>query len=333
MAATACIAILSYWGETCSPGIFRLICRRFIKSCASMIGRFAPSPTGPLHFGSLLAALASYCEAKSQGGRWLVRMEDLDKSREMAGAADHILSTLESFGFEWDGEVVYQSQRSSLYQDALSQLQAKSLIYNCDCSRKEIADSYHQRHAHHGVDGLVYPGTCRHKPAVKNPHASRVIVNGEPITLTDAIQGKLQQNLANDLGDFVLKRADGFYAYQLAVVVDDFEQGITHILRGADLLDSTPRQIYLQQLLNYPTPQYAHIPVASNAAGEKLSKQTLAQAIDDSQASSLLTKALSFLGQHIPIDLSEYSANDILQWAKQHWDITKVAQQRSIVLS
>lgn len=333
MAATACIAILSYWGEICSPGIFRLICRRFIKSCASMTGRFAPSPTGPLHFGSLLAALASYCEAKSQGGRWLVRMEDLDKPREMAGAADHILRTLESFGFGWDGEVVYQSQRSSLYQDALSELQAKTLIYNCDCSRKEIADSYHQRPAHQGIDGLVYPGTCRHKVAVKSPHASRVIVNGEPITLTDAIQGELQQNLANDLGDFVLKRADGFYAYQLAVVVDDFEQGITHILRGADLLDSTPRQIYLQQLLDYPTPQYAHIPVASNAAGEKLSKQTLAPAIDVAQASILLTKALSFLGQHIPIDLSEYSANDILQWAKQHWDITKVAQQRSIVLS
>ena len=298
-----------------------------------MIGRFAPSPTGPLHFGSLLAALASYCEAKSQGGRWLVRMEDLDKPREMAGAADHILRTLESFGFGWDGEVVYQSQRSSLYQEALSELQAKSLIYNCDCSRKEIADSHHQRPAHHGIDGLVYPGTCRHKGAVKNPHANRVIVNGEPITLTDAIQGKLQQNLANDLGDFVLKRADGFYAYQLAVVVDDVEQGITHILRGADLLDSTPRQIYLQQLLEYPTPQYAHIPVACNAAGEKLSKQTLATAIDVAQASILLTKALTFLGQHIPKDLSEYNANDILQWAKQHWDITKVAQQRSIVLS
>jgi len=298
-----------------------------------MIGRFAPSPTGPLHFGSLLAALASYCEAKSQGGRWLVRMEDLDKSREMAGAADHILRTLESFGFGWDEEVVYQSQRSSLYQDALSELQAKSLIYNCDCSRKEIADSYHQRPAHQGIDGLVYPGTCRQKGAAKSPHASRVIVNGEPITLTDAIQGKLQQNLANDLGDFVLKRADGFYAYQLAVVVDDFEQGITHILRGADLLDSTPRQIYLQQLLEHPTPQYAHIPVACNAAGEKLSKQTLATAIDVAQASILLTKALTFLGQHIPKDLSEYNANDILQWAKQHWDITKVAQQRSIVLS
>jgi glutamyl-Q tRNA(Asp) synthetase len=251
----------------------------------------------------------------------------------MAGAANHILRTLENFGFEWDGEVIYQSQRSHLYQDALNLLQAKSLTYNCDCSRKEIADSYNQRPAQHGIDGLVYPGTCRHKTAFKTPHASRIIVNHEPITFTDAIQGKLEQNLAKDLGDFVLKRADGFYAYQLAVVVDDFEQGITHILRGADLLDSTPRQIYLQQLLNYPTPQYAHIPVASNAAHEKLSKQTLAQAVDATQASSLLKKALSFLGQQTPKDLSEHSANDILQWAKQHWDITKVAQQRSIVLS
>ena len=298
-----------------------------------MIGRFAPSPTGPLHFGSLLAALASYCQAKSEGGRWLVRMEDLDKPREMTGAANHILRTLELFGFEWDGEVIYQSQRSSLYQEALYQLQTKLLVYNCDCSRKEIADSYHQKPAQFGIDGLIYPGTCRHKIAVKTHYASRVIVNGHIIAFNDAIQGSIQQNLVQDVGDFVLKRADGLYAYQLAVVVDDLEQGITHILRGADLLDSTPRQIYLQQLLGYPTPQYAHIPVASNTAHEKLSKQTLAPAIDSAQASTLLTQALNFLGQQAPKDLSNHSANDILRWAKQHWDITKVAQQRSIVLS
>lgn len=291
-----------------------------------MIGRFAPSPTGPLHFGSLLAALASYCETKTQGGKWLVRLEDLDKPREMPGAADHILQTLETFGFEWDGEVVYQSQRSSLYQDALSQIQTKSLIYNCDCSRKEIADSAQQ-----GIDGLIYPGTCRKKTTVRSPHASRVIVNHEPIAFTDAIQGNLQQNLVRDVGDFVLKRADGLYAYQLAVVVDDFEQDITHIVRGADLLDSTPRQIYLQQLLGYPTPQYAHIPVASNSAGEKLSKQTLAPAINSAQASKLLTQALNFLAQHPPEDLSEHKPSDILQWAKQHWDISKVPSERSIV--
>ncbi len=295
-----------------------------------MIGRFAPSPTGPLHFGSLLAALASYLETKTKGGKWLVRMEDLDKPREMAGAASKILHTLEAFEFEWDGEVVYQSQRSVLYQDALNQLNTKSLIYGCDCSRKEIADSYNQRPAQHGIDGLIYPGTCRHKAKVKLPHASRVVVDSNPIAFTDAIQGNIQQNLAHDIGDFVLKRADGLYAYQLAVVVDDFVQEITHIVRGADLLDSTPRQIYLQQNLNYPTPQYAHIPAASNTAGEKLSKQTLAPAINAAQASTLLIHALSFLGQQPPKDLSANSIDDIWQWAKQHWDIKKVPSHSSI---
>lgn len=296
-----------------------------------MIGRFAPSPTGPLHFGSLLAALASYCEAKTQGGKWLVRMEDLDKPREMPGAANNILQTLQAFGFEWDGEVVYQSQRSALYQEALNQLKAKSLIYQCDCSRREIADSYNQKPAQHGIDGLIYPGTCRHKTMVKTPHASRVIVDSRPIAFEDAIQGQIEQNLAHDIGDFVLKRADALYAYQLAVVVDDGEQGITHIVRGADLLDSTPRQIYLQQLLNYPTPQYAHTPVASNALGEKLSKQTLAPAIDATQASTWLTQALNFLGQQAPRELAAHSTSDIWQWAQQHWDINKIPNQRSIV--
>lgn len=291
-----------------------------------MIGRFAPSPTGPLHFGSLLAALASYLEAKTKSGLWLVRMEDLDKPREMPGAADHILHTLEAFGFEWDGEVVYQSQRSTLYQEALSQLKAKSLVYQCDCSRREIADS-----AQHGIDGLVYPGICRHKVSVKTPHASRIMVNSTPIAFDDAIQGQIEQNLAHDIGDFVLKRADGLYAYQLAVVVDDVEQKITHIVRGADLLDSTPRQIYVQQLLNYPTPQYAHIPVASNVLGEKLSKQTLAPAIDATQASIWLTQALNFLGQQAPRELAAHSTSDVWQWAQQHWDINKIPHQRSIV--
>ena len=293
-----------------------------------MTGRFAPSPTGPLHFGSLIAALASYCEAKTQGGKWLVRMEDLDKPREVAGAADHILKTLETFGFEWDGEVIYQSHRNPLYQEALNQLQAASLIYKCDCSRKEIADS-----AEHGIDGLIYPGICRHKEALRTPSASRVIVDAKPILFTDAIQGSIEQTLGQDVGDFVLKRADGLYAYQLAVVVDDFEQGVTHILRGADLLNSSPRQIYLQQLLRYPTPEYAHIPIANNANNEKLSKQTLAPAIDGSQASTLLKQALAFLGQDPPMDLVQCNPTEILQWAKQHWDIKKIPHQLSIVLS
>jgi glutamyl-Q tRNA(Asp) synthetase len=296
-----------------------------------MIGRFAPSPTGPLHFGSLLAALASYLEAKTQDGLWLVRMEDLDKPREVAGAANHILNTLEKFGLEWDGEVVYQSQRSELYQEALNQIKAKSLIYQCSCSRKEIADSYNQKPAQHGIDGLIYPGTCRDKSSTFKPYAERIKVKDQNISFNDAIQGKIDQNLANQIGDFVLKRADGLFAYQLAVVVDDYLQGVTHVVRGADLLDSTPRQIYLQQVLGYSTPKYAHIPVASNQAGEKLSKQTLATPIDANNAPNLLINALDFLGQTPPRDLSNYKAQEILAWAMQHWALDKIPKQRSII--
>lgn len=296
-----------------------------------MIGRFAPSPTGPLHFGSLLAALASYLEAKTQDGLWLVRMEDLDKPREVAGAANHILNTLEKFGLEWDGEVVYQSQRSALYQEALNQIKAKSLIYQCSCSRKEIADSYNQKPAEHGIDGLIYPGTCRDKSSTFKPYAERIKVKDQNISFNDAIQGKIDQNLANQIGDFVLKRADGLFAYQLAVVVDDYLQGVTHVVRGADLLDSTPRQIYLQQVLGYSTPKYAHIPVASNQAGEKLSKQTLATPIDANNAPNLLINALDFLGQTPPQDLSNYKAQEILAWAMQHWALDKIPKQRSII--
>ena len=296
-----------------------------------MIGRFAPSPTGPLHFGSLLAALASYLEAKTQDGLWLVRMEDLDKPREVAGAANHILNTLEKFGLEWDGEVVYQSQRSELYQEALNQIKAQSLIYQCSCSRKEIADSYNQKPAEHGIDGLIYPGTCRDKSSTFKPYAERIKVKDQNISFNDAIQGKIDQNLANQIGDFVLKRADGLFAYQLAVVVDDHLQGVTHIVRGADLLDSTPRQIYLQQVLGYSTPKYAHIPVASNQAGEKLSKQTLATPIDANNAPNLLINALDFLGQTPPQDLSNYKAQEILAWAMQHWALDKIPKQRSII--
>lgn len=291
-----------------------------------MIGRFAPSPTGPLHFGSLLAALASYLEAKNKQGQWLVRMEDLDKPREVKGAASHILKILEQFGFEWDGEVIYQSQRSDLYQDALSQLEKQSLIYRCQCSRKEIADSAIQ-----GIDGLIYPGTCRQAQVTQMPYASRIKVNDSPITFNDHIQGLITQHLATQVGDFVLKRADGLFAYQLAVVVDDFQQGVTDIVRGADLLDSTPRQIYLQRQLGISTPHYAHIPVASNTAGEKLSKQTLAPAIEAKDASAWLIKALAFLGQNPPFELITNTPSEILSWAKQHWQLEKIPKQRTII--
>ena len=208
-------------------------------------GRFAPSPTGPLHFGSLIAAVASYLEAKTCKGQWLLRMEDLDRPREMPGAADVILRTLQAFGFEWDGPVLYQSRRDEAYAAALEKLRQAGFIYGCACTRREIADS-----AIDGIDGPVYPGTCRGGlPSGKSPRAWRMVTEDRNIAFDDAIQGRLSQNLQRDIGDFVLKRADGLYAYQLAVVVDDAEQGITHVVRGADLLDSTSRQIYLQQML------------------------------------------------------------------------------------
>lgn len=285
------------------------------------IGRFAPSPTGHLHIGSLLTAVASYADARAHKGKWLVRMEDLDPPREMAGAASHILKTLEHFGFEWDGEILYQSHRNNAYQTAFEQLQQQRLIYPCYCSRK----AWHEQ-ATIGVDGYVYNGHCRHhntKQPNKTP-AWRVIVPNENITFHDAIVGSYTQNLAKDIGDFVLKRADNFWAYQLAVVVDDHAQGITHIVRGQDLLVSTPRQILLQRYLNYPTPQYAHLPLLVNHLGQKWSKQTLAPALDDAQREPLLRQVLGYLNLPPAPDVDK--PQDLLQWAVQHWQLGNVPQ-------
>ena len=237
------------------------------------IGRFAPSPTGLLHIGSLLTALASYADARANRGKWLVRMEDLDPPREMPGAAAHILHTLEAFGFEWDGEVVWQSRRHSLYRDALGRLKEKGLLYPCYCSRKDW-----QAAAAQGADGFVYNGRCRRpedRPHTDKPPAWRIRVNDETIGFDDGIVGHYAQNLARDIGDFVLLRADGFWAYQLAVVADDADQGITHIVRGQDLLVSTPRQIYLQRCLGFATPHYAHLPLLVNKHGQKWSSRRL----------------------------------------------------------
>lgn len=290
------------------------------------IGRFAPSPTGPLHFGSLVAAVASYLEAKRAGGKWLVRMEDLDGPREMPGAADDILRTLQAFGLHWDDSVVYQSQRLAHYAEALDQLQQRDLVYPCACSRKEIADS-----AMSGIDGLVYPGTCRDGlPAGRQPRAWRIRVEDTEIGFRDRIQGLLSQNLARDIGDFVLKRADGFFAYQLAVVVDDGLQGVTDIVRGADLLDSTPRQIYLQQLLGLPPTSYTHVPVAANQRGEKLSKQTLARPLDPHQPQQQLWQALDYLRQNPWPELSQASLGTLWSWALTHWQVSRIPSQRGI---
>ncbi|MBI3899126.1 MAG: tRNA glutamyl-Q(34) synthetase GluQRS [Gammaproteobacteria bacterium] len=278
-------------------------------------GRFAPSPTGPLHFGSLVAAVGSFLEARHRHGEWLVRMEDLDRPREVAGAADTILHTLDGFGLHWDGEVIYQSRRDSAYRQAFAALEAAGAVYPCACSRREIADS-----ALPGADGPVYPGTCRAGLAAGRPvRAWRVRVEDALIDFVDGVQGRMQSPLDDDVGDFVALRADGLFAYQLAVVVDDAAQGITEVIRGADLLASTARQIYLQRLLGVATPAYAHLPVAVNVRGEKLSKQTGAIALDVADRATLLWQALDFLGQHPPSELRHESLEAVHVWARQHW--------------
>lgn len=292
------------------------------------VGRFAPSPTGPLHFGSLVAAVASYCDARANGGQWLLRMEDLDKPREVQDAADGILRTLETFGFAWDAKIIYQSQRTELYESALQTLKAKRLVYPCTCSRKEIADSAIAS----GIEGVIYPKTCLNHALKTNIHAAyRALTLDENIVFLDGIQGEIVQNLARDVGDFILKRADGLFAYQLAAVVDDAAQGVTHVVRGADLLDSTPRQIYLQRLLGYATPHYAHVPVASNAAGEKLSKQTLAKPIDMRPPEHALFDALGFLGQQPPAEIKNATLDEVWQWAMTNWRISNIPKQRAII--
>lgn len=288
------------------------------------VGRFAPSPTGLLHIGSLLTALASYADARAHGGKWLVRMEDLDPPREMVGAAEHILRTLEAFGFEWDGEVAYQSRRHHLYEDALGRLKDKGLVYPCYCSRKDW-----QAAAGMGADGFVYNGRCRvpeHRPSENGkPPAWRIRVPDEVIGFDDAIVGHYAQNLASDIGDFVLLRADGFWAYQLAVVVDNAEQGITHIVRGQDLLVSTPRQIFLQSSLGFMQTSYAHLPLLVNQSGQKWSKQTLAPALDDSQAELLLRQVSAYL--NLPPAPQIDRPRDLLDWAVLHWQISRVPKQ------
>jgi glutamyl-Q tRNA(Asp) synthetase len=246
-----------------------------------------------LHFGSLVAALASYLDAKAARGEWRVRIEDLDAPRAQAGAAEEILRTLERLGLEWDGPVLRQSTRLDRYRDVLDDLARRGFAYDCGCSRREIEDSAL------GLDGgLVYPGTCRHGLAPgRKARALRLRTHDTPIGFDDALQGRIEQRLETAVGDFVLRRADGIVAYQLAVVVDDMDQGISHVVRGADLLESTPRQLHLQRLLGAPEPRYAHVPLAVNAQGEKLSKQTGARPLDLADPRAELARARRFLGQ------------------------------------
>jgi glutamyl-Q tRNA(Asp) synthetase len=291
---------------------------------AAYIGRFAPSPTGPLHLGSLVAAMASYLDAKAHRGQWLVRIEDLDRDRNVAGADQHILASLQRCGMQWDGDVTWQTRRTGLYDTALARLQQDGAAYPCACSRKEIADSQlraqsqtqsmAQSQPGQGGAGLVYPGTCRNGLAPgKTARATRLRVPDAPndqVCFDDRWHGLTCQHLAHEVGDFVIRRADGFWAYQLAVVVDDGAQGITDVVRGADLLDSTPRQLWLQDLLQLPHPEYLHVPVVANADGEKLSKQTGAQAFDQgappaTMVESALLPAARFLGLALQADSIE----------------------------
>ena len=285
-------------------------------------GRFAPTPSGPLHLGSLVAALGSWLDARAVGGEWLLRIEDVDTPRVVRGAISIIQQQLDGCGLHWDGEVVLQSQRSAAYEAALQQLREQHLIYRCNCTRARL-----HAHARPGLEGPVYPGHCRAGPAsVLDSCAWRLLTNSHPITCYDRCLPARQFDLAAELGDFVLQRADGVYAYQLAVVVDDAWQGISHVVRGADLYLSTPRQMWLQRCLGLPTPSYLHLPLVLNDSGEKLSKQTLAPAINAADASRLLWLALQFLGQQAPDELLHAPAAELLQWGVAHWQPQAVPQ-------
>lgn len=282
-------------------------------------GRFAPSPTGPLHFGSLIAATGSYLQARHQQGEWHLRIEDIDPPREMSGATKSILRMLETYGFEWDGDVIYQSQRLNLYQEYLDKLIEDHYTFPCTCSRKEI----HQHLTKSSTQ--VYPGTCRNKKSVtRGQYAYRVFAQDGNITFNDQLQGKKTYHLQTEIGDFVVKRADGLFSYQLAVAIDDGNMGISEVVRGSDLLDSTPRQIYLQQLLGLKTPDYIHLPVATNGEGQKLSKQTYASALDTTNPVSVLWQVLKVLGQLPPHELSNASLSELWQWAIANWKLQTV---------
>ena len=285
------------------------------------IGRFAPSPTGPLHLGSLVAALAGYLDARAAGGVWLLRMEDLDPPREPPGAADAILRQLEQLGMTWDGAVLRQSTRLAAYGQILRDLRERGLCYPCDCSRRDVR-----------AMGAVYDGRCRAR--LRPPPGScalRLLTEAKVWGVDDHIQGRYEQNLERDAGDFVLRRKDGLFAYQLAVVADDAFQGVNRIVRGIDLLDSTPRQLYLQSLLGYPRPAYAHFPVLLNERGQKLSKQHRAAPVDTRQAAPLLRRALCFLNHPPPADL--VGPRELLDWAIGNWDILRIPARRGISAS
>lgn len=286
------------------------------------IGRFAPSPSGPLHFGSLLAAVASFMQVKHQGGKWLVRIEDIDPPREVAGASDTILQQLEQHGLYWDDNIIYQSNQLARYIEILTDLKTQQLTYHCECARHRL-----------NLLNGIYDAKC-HKLYLTDKNTSvRISISDtlkalgqehDRINFCDTVMGDYTQSLIQDVGDFVLRRRDGLISYQLAVVIDDHLQGITEIIRGADLIDSTPRQILLQQCLGYKTPTYGHIPVAKNNYGQKLSKQHHAKQLPQTNEHKQLWLALDWLQQSPPQELRDSCVDDIISWGIKHWDINKI---------
>ncbi len=288
-------------------------------------GRFAPSPTGPLHAGSLIAAVASHADALANDGQWLLRMEDVDEGRVVAGAADRILHTLEAFGFEWQGAVWHQSRRKARYREIIEQLLKEGLAYPCACTRREIAET-----GTPGIEGMIYPGRCRNGlPAGREGRAIRLRTDDREICFSDRIQGRHCQVLERDIGDFIIRRADGYTAYQLAVVVDDADQGINQVVRGADLLLSTPRQLHLQELLGFPHPEYAHVPLLLDDQGRKLSKQDKAHPLADDDPLPALLQAWHCLGQAAPDERPD-NVQAFWHWAASAWSIDRVPAMQAL---
>ncbi len=301
-------------------------------------GRFAPSPSGPLHFGSLVAATTSYLQAQANNGEWWLRIEDIDPPREVAGASEAIISSLAAHGFIWTGEIQYQSRNREQHDAAIKELLDTSQAYPCTCTRKHIRAT-----AKSGPAGPVYPGTCRngpdsgmsaHKALASNDgtRAIRIRTSDEPVAFTDQLQGQIEQRIRSQIGDILVLRKNKLIAYHLAVVVDDHAQGITEIVRGTDLLESTPVQIFLQRMLGLATPAYMHFPIAVDSSGDKLSKQTGAKPVNDATPVSNLLRCLQFLGQQPPDELSDSTVAIIWDWARENWHPEALSGVRNLDL-
>lgn len=288
-------------------------------------GRFAPTPSGPLHMGSLFTALASYLQARSQGGRWLLRIDDLDGPRNVRGADSIILRQLESHGLEWDEAPRYQSSHAQEYRDALGTLSQQQLLYPCVCTRAELAQT-----SIAGPDGPVYAGTCRKGTVSAGKHSLRMRVTDDSLAFVDLFLGQQTRHLPTEIGDFVIQRSDGILGYQLACAVDEAAQGISEVIRGSDLLDSTFRQLHVQKLLKLPHARYGHLPLLVWPDGKKLSKQNHAEPIDALGASANLLQCLTALGQKPPDSLAGSAAQEVLDWGIKHWQPSQIPRKSAL---